>query len=296
MQHTLSNDHCRVTINTKGAELASFIRADSTLAQPELEYIWQADPSVWGRHAPVLFPIVGKLPQDTYLYQGRDYKLPQHGFARDREFALQQQTDTELTFELRADEQSKQVYPFDFVLRITYQLHGLTLTIRWDVLNPAADQELLFSIGAHPAFRCPLLPDETFEDYAFHFDQPVTFERHLLQNGLLSGETTPVLDQQTELPLTYDLFADDALVLKHFDFNQLSLRSRRSNRAVRVQFDGFPYLGLWTKGPGAEFVCIEPWQGIASTVGAPVELADKEGILTLASGQSFSAKYSIEIQ
>jgi len=295
MQHTLSNDHCRVAINTKGAELTSFVRTDPQQNLPELEYIWQADPAVWSRHAPVLFPIVGKLPQDTYLYQGQEYKLPQHGFARDREFVLAHQTDTELTFELRADEESRKVYPFDFVLRITYQLRNLALTVRWDVLNPAADQELLFSIGAHPAFRCPLLPDETFEDYLFRFDQPVTFERYLLQNGLLSGETAPVLHQQAELPLTYDLFADDALVLKHFDFNQLSLRSRRSDRAVRVQFDGFPYLGLWTKGPGAEFVCIEPWQGIAGSVGAPVELADKEGILTLAPGQSFTASYTMEI-
>ncbi|QNE40595.1 aldose 1-epimerase family protein [Hymenobacter sp. NBH84] len=296
MQHTLINDHCRVTINTKGAELASFVRTDSQQNPPELEYMWQADPAVWGRHAPVLFPIVGKLPQDTYLHQSKEYKLPQHGFARDREFALVQQTETELTFELHADEQSKQVYPFDFVLRISYHLHELTLDVRWQVLNPATNQELLFSIGAHPAFRCPLLPGETFEDYTFHFDHPVTFERYLLQGGLLSGETEPVLNQQTELPLTYDLFKDDALVLKHFDFSTITLRNSRSDRAVRLRFDGFPYLGLWTKGPGAEFVCVEPWQGIASTVGTPVELADKEGILTLAPGQEFNAAYSIAVQ
>ena len=296
MQHSLENNQCQVTINSKGAELASFIRRDLPPAVGDVEYMWQADPAVWGRHAPVLFPIVGKLPQDTYLHNGQEYKLSQHGFARDREFALAHQTETELVFELRADEESRKAYPFDFVLRITYQLRGLTLTVRWDVLNPATDQELLFSIGAHPAFRCPLLPAEQFEDYFFQFDQPVTFARYLLQNGLLSGETEPVLNQQTKLPLTYDLFADDALVLKHFDFNHITLRNSRSDRAVRLQFDGFPYLGLWTKGPGAEFVCVEPWQGIASTVGAPTELADKEGILTLAPGRSFAASYTIEVQ
>ena len=290
MPYFLENDHCQITVNARGAELASFRRRDQ-----ELEYIWQADPAVWGRHAPVLFPVVGKLPQNTYLHNGQAYTLPQHGFARDRDFALVNQTETELTFELKADAQSRAVYPFDFELRITYQLRGSTLTVRWDVRNPAVDQELLFSIGAHPAFRCPLLPTETFEDYEFHFDHPVTLETHLLQDGLLTGKTAPVLHQQAGLPLTYSLFADDALVFKHFDFTRLTLRSRRSARAVRLRFDGFPYLGLWTKGPGAEFVCVEPWQGIAGTAGAPVELTDKEGILTLAPGQSFVASYSMEV-
>ena len=290
MPYSLENDYCQITVNARGAELASFRRRDQAL-----EYIWPADPAVWGRHAPVLFPVVGKLPQNTYLHNGQAYTLPQHGFARDRDFALVSQTATALTFELRADAQSRAVYPFDFGLRITYQLREGTLTVRWDVRNPAADQELLFSIGAHPAFRCPLLPTETFEDYLFQFDHPVTLAKHRLRDGLLTGETAPVLNQQTELPLTYALLADDALVFKHFDFTRLTLRSRRADRAVRLRFDGFPYLGLWTKGPGAGFVCVEPWQGIAGTAGAPVELADKEGILTLAPGQSFAASYSIEV-
>lgn len=296
MHYTLENTHCRVAVNSKGAELASFVRTNLGAGRPELEYLWQADPTVWGRHAPVLFPIVGKLPENMYLYKGQTYTMPQHGFARDREFALVGQAPTQLTFELRADEESRQVYPFDFTLRIAYHLHEQTLAVRWQVLNSATDQELLFSIGGHPAFRCPLLPDERFEDYYFQFDHPVSVERHLLQGGLLSGGTAPLLNSTNELPLTYDLFKDDALVFKHFDFSGVTLRSTRSDHAVRVQLDGFPYLGLWTKGPGAEFVCIEPWQGIAGTVGAPVELADKEGILTLAPGQEFAASYTIAVQ
>jgi len=295
MPYYLENDQCRVAVNSYGAELSSFIRKDlPELGQ--LEYIWPADPAVWGRHAPVLFPIVGRLANDTYQHQGREYRLPQHGFARDREFALVHQTATTLAFELRADEASRAAYPFEFVLTIRYELRGLGLTVRWEVQNPAAATELLFSIGAHPAFRCPLIPGETFEDYFFHFDHPVTVERHLLAGGLLTGQTEPLLAAQTELPLTYALFAQDALVLKHFDFTHLTLRSFRSDRAVRLRFDGFPYLGLWTKGPGAPFVCIEPWQGIAGSVGGPTELADKEGILTLAPGGQYAASYTIELQ
>jgi galactose mutarotase-like enzyme len=286
--YTLTSATARATFAACGAELTSFVKNG-------LEYLWQADPAVWGRHAPVLFPIVGRLPEDTYLHNGHAYKLTQHGFARDREFVVVRQSDTEISFRLTDDEASRAIYPFAFELDIKYRLRDSKLEVTWQVRNPSASEELLFSIGAHPAFRCPLLPEERFEDYFVAFDHSVTAQRHLLQGGLLNGETAPALENQTELPLTYELFADDALVFKHYDFTRIALRSRRSPRFVQTKFDGFPYLGLWTKGPGAEFVCIEPWQGIAGSVGAPIELRDKEGILTLAPAQQFEATYSITI-
>ena len=288
--YTLATPECRATFSPRGAELISFMaNADG------LEYLWSGDPAVWGRHAPVLFPLVGRLPGDAYHYQGRDYRLPQHGFARDQEFAVLRQSATELVFRLQHDERTRAIFPFAFELLITYTLRGAQLSVRWDVRNPAPDQPLLFSIGAHPAVCCPLLPGEQFEDYYFAFDHPVTLERHLLAGGLLTGETARVLTQGQELPLSYELFADDALVFKHYDFSRLTLRSRKSARFVRFEFNGFPYLGLWTKGPGANFVCVEPWYGIASPAGEPGELSEKEGILTLEPGQSFTATYSMEI-
>ncbi|AHJ99076.1 aldose 1-epimerase family protein [Hymenobacter swuensis] len=290
MTYTLENELCRVAVAAHGAELHSFIRKDLG----NLEYIWPADAAYWNRHAPVLFPIVGRLPSDAYQHQAQPYTLGQHGFARDREFTLLHQTPTELTLELRADKQSRRQYPFEFALRISYRLAGATLTIGWEVENPGT-KELLFSIGAHPAFRCPLLPEESLEEYEFVFDHPVTLQRHLLEGGLLNGQTAPVLEQQDTLPLSYALFAEDALVFKHFDFTHLTLRSRRSGRSVRVRFDGFPYLGLWTKGPGAPFVCIEPWQGIASSTTSSPELTDKEGILSLQPGQQFLTSHSITV-
>ncbi|RAK66891.1 aldose 1-epimerase family protein [Hymenobacter edaphi] len=288
----LENAQCRVRVNQHGAELSSLVRKDLD----HLEYLWPADPAVWARHAPVLFPIVGRLPEDTYYHQGQAYRLPQHGFARDRAFELVRASATEVQLRLMDDADSRQGFPFAFELTITHRLQGTTVHVIWEVRNPAADAELLFSIGAHPAFRCPLLPDETFEDYAFRFDHPVQLERHLLQGGLLNGQSEAVPTTGPELPLTYALFAHDALVLKHYDFTRLALVSRRSPRAVQLQFDGFPYLGLWTKGPGAPFVCIEPWHGIASSVGGPTELADKEGILTLAPGATFRATYTISAE
>lgn len=288
--YTLFTPECQATFSSRGAELTSLIGTASGL-----EYLWSGDPAVWGRHAPVLFPLVGRLPADAYHYQGSVYRLPQHGFARDQEFAVLRQSATELVFRLQDDESTRAVFPFAFELTITYTLRGAQLSVRWDVRNPAPDQPLLFSIGAHPAVRCPLLPGERFEDYYFAFDHPVTLERHLLAGGLLTGKTARVLTQSQELPLSYELFANDALVFKHYDFTRLTLRSRKSARFVRFQFDGFPYLGLWTKGPGANFVCVEPWYGIASYASEPGELSEKEGILTLEPGQSFTATYSMEI-
>ena len=288
--HTLVSPSCRATFAAHGAELTS-LRTPAN----GLEYLWPADPAVWARHAPVLFPLVGRLPGDAYQHEGHGYKLPQHGFARDQEFTVLRHGPTELAFRLEHDETTRAVFPFAFELTIIYTLHDSELTVRWDVHNPSPDQPLLFSIGAHPAIRCPLLPGEAFEDYYFAFDHPVTLERHLLQGGLLTGKTAPVPTNGLELPLTYALFADDALVFKHYDFTTLTLRSRKSRHFVRFRFDGFPYLGLWTKGPGAGFVCVEPWHGVASPTGVPGELREKEGILTLEPGQVFSSAYTIEV-
>lgn len=291
---TLISATARVEIAAHGAELTSFVHLATGL-----DYVWPADPAQWARHAPLLFPIVGRLPDDTYLHKGQAYKLSQHGFARDQEFQLIQEDAASLTFQLMASAATKAIYPFEFDLRVRYELRGTALRVGWQVRNPAAaDQDLLFSIGAHPAFRCPLRPaaGEQFADYAFHFDHPVTLRRQLLRGGLRSGETALVLDQQAALPLTYELFADDALVFEHFDFTRLTLqKADKTGPFVRMQFDGFPYLGLWTKGPGAAFACIEPWQGVASALGPPQELRDKEGILTLAPSQEFSTSYTIEI-
>ena len=288
--YTLTTPRCRASFATYGAELTSLVTTDNGL-----EYVWAGDPAVWARHAPVLFPLVGRLPNDAYQYEGRAYTLPQHGFARDQPFAVVRHTATELVFRLKHDETTRTVFPFAFELTITYTLRHAQLTVRWDVRNPAPDEPLLFSIGAHPAVRCPLLPGEAFEDYYFDFDHPVTLERHLLRRGLLTGQIAPVLNEEQKLPLNYELFADDALVFKHYDFTAITLRSRKSAHFVRFRFDGFPYLGLWTKGPGAGFVCVEPWHGVASPAGEPGDLSDKEGILRLEPGQVFSAAYTIEV-
>lgn len=259
-----------------------------------LEFIWQADPQVWPRHAPVLFPIVGKLQDNSYSYQGQTYQLPQHGFARDEVFELVEEEANRLTFELRDSPATRRAYPFAFRLRISYELEGNTVTVRYGVRNPG-DEELLFSIGGHPGFNCPLLPGELFTDYFLEFEQPETLERFLVEDGLLTGETEKVMENKRVLPLRDDLFAKDALVLKSFASGRLTLKSNRHPHQVEVSYEGFPYLGIWSKPVGASFLCIEPWYGIASTIGSSTDLTQKEGIIGLPPGEEFSCSYTIRV-
>jgi len=289
MIHYLENENHRVGVQESGAELCSFVK------QPEnLEFIWQADPEIWPRHAPVLFPVVGKLPDGEYSYKGKTYQLPQHGFARDQDFKLVSKNETELVFELRESEESLAIYPFPFRLLVTYKLAGNALETTYRVQNPA-ENSLYFSIGAHPAFNCPLLPGESFSDYYLAFDQPETQDHYLLEQGLLNGKTEPLLKNETKLPLTYDLFLHDALVFKNLASEKIQLKHLGHNHGITFEFKGFPYFGIWTKKAGAGFICLEPWHGIASNVGDTGELMQKEGINKLAAGQEFSCTYTIRV-
>jgi galactose mutarotase-like enzyme len=287
--HLIEQNQYRIAVKQEGAELCSFLDKAQML-----EFIWQADPKVWPRHAPVLFPIVGKLQDDTYSYKGQEYQLPQHGFARDQKFDLLEKTDNSLTFELRENSTTLKHYPFRFVLQIQYLLDNNSVTIRHRVSNPA-DEDMYFSLGAHPGFNCPLQAGEFFTDYFLEFEKPETLERYLIEKGLLNGQTEKVLNKKSVLPLRDSLFAKDAIVLKSFASNRLTLRSNHNPNEVTVSFEGFPYLGIWSKPVGASFLCIEPWHGIASTIGSSTDLTHKEGIKRLAPGKDFSCSYTITV-
>ncbi|KAA5549465.1 aldose 1-epimerase family protein [Adhaeribacter rhizoryzae] len=289
MLHYLENDNYKVGVKTAGAELSSFRNK-----QTNLEYIWQADPQIWPRHAPVLFPVVGKLPGGKFSYGGKTYELSQHGFARDLDFTLVSQSGKELIFELKDSEQTKAVYPFPFRLQIIYRLEGNALETTYAVQNPA-EADLYFSIGAHPAFNCPLLPGEFFADYYLEFDQPENQAHYLLELGLLNGKTEPLLKNEIKLPLSYDLFLHDALVFKNLASEKIELKNLKHHHGLSFEFKGFPYFGIWTKQPGAGFICLEPWHGIASSVGDNGELTQKEGIKKLAAGEAFSCAYTIRV-
>ncbi len=284
---TIQNDTLKITSTAKGAELTGILSEANGI-----EYLWQADPAVWPRHAPVLFPIVGQVENGTYEVDGKRYSLPQHGFARDMEFEVFSESPEAVTYLLKNTEDTLQKYPFRFELHVTYSLDGNTLTTKYDVIN-TDDKEIFFSIGAHPGFNCPLTKDEKFEDYYLEFDQDETIGKHLLDGGLLSGKTERILENQNKIDVSKDVFKQDALVFKNLKSEKISLKSKTSPHFVSMEFKGFPFYGIWAKPGTDRFVCLEPWNGIASTKGSTPDFKNKEGVLKLEKGKSFSCSFDL---
>ncbi|MEM6845402.1 MAG: aldose 1-epimerase family protein [Bacteroidota bacterium] len=286
--YVLENNHLMATFKAEGAELTSVRRKDSNQ-----EYIWQADPAIWARHAPVLFPIVGRLMDDQYTLRGETYSMGQHGFARDQNFSVVNHSATEITLGLTASPETQKIYPFNFVLDIRYTLNYNELMVTYMVTN--RDQVgLPFSIGAHPAFYCPAQQGQQWEEYHLKFEKNETLDRHLLENGLRNGKTERLLTNEDVLPLHRKLFESDAIIFKDTESDWVQIiRQSDGQPIVTVSFSGFPYLGIWQK-VGVDFYCIEPWYGIADTADRSGDFAEKEGIRQLSPGEQFVAKYQIK--
>lgn len=291
MIHQIENDFLVVGVKTTGAELCQLTHKASGK-----EYMWQADPAFWANHAPVLFPIVGGLKDGTYFFEGKAYQLPKHGIVRYNEtVVLSHQTADQLTFTLQSSEQSLTQYPFQFQLNISFRLTEKGLSVIHEVINQDS-KTMYFSLGGHPAFNCPLHAGEKYEDYYIEFEHTETLSTWLLdETGLVGQEGPRMLDQQQVLRLHEHIFDQDALIFKAHTSNKVSLKSDRSTQVLSVAYEGWPYLGLWAK-PGAPYVCIEPWLGIADAHDTTQQLTEKEGILSLEAGGSFTAAYHIEIQ
>ncbi|RDV15147.1 aldose 1-epimerase family protein [Pontibacter diazotrophicus] len=290
MIYSLENDQYKVGVESLGAELQHLVKKDENL-----ELIWTGDPAVWSGQAPNLFPIIGELPDQQYTYEGKTYHMKRHGFARRKEFKLVDVKQDKLVFELKHDEETLEQYPFKFRLLIAYQLQESKLSITYQVTNPD-DEKMYFSVGAHPGFNVPLYPSERYEDYYIEFEEEETASRYLLnEQGLLNGDTERVLEQNNILPLDRRLFDKDAVVLKRLNSKKVTLASNVSPRRIEVAFEGFPYLGIWAKPGPAPYVCIEPWCGIASSVGDTGELQEKEGINELRPGQVFERTFTVTV-
>ncbi len=281
------NQHLKAKFQSKGAELTSLIKIETGQ-----EYIWQADPAHWGRHTPVLFPIVGRLKNDQFIHEGKSYAMSQHGFARDKEFALVNQSDSSITFSLLSSAETLEEYPFEFELCITYSLTENALTTKYEVKN-AGKREMHFSIGGHPAFKCAMTLAGTRSDYHLLFDKEESAATHMLEDGTFNGETASILNSN-RLDITDDLFDQDALVFKNLNSSKVTLVSK-DRKWLTFDFNGFPYLGIWSKNRRSPFVCIEPWFGLADHKNHNGQLMDKEGINSLASSERFECQYSVAI-
>ncbi|MCW3785316.1 aldose 1-epimerase family protein [Plebeiibacterium sediminum] len=291
MIHTIENNFLTVEITHKGAEICS-IKSKKT----NQEFMWDANPDIWGSHAPVLFPIIGMLKDEHYQYKGKTYNIPKHGFIRNNELLkVEQQSQDSITLKYAYDDESLKMYPFKFIFHINFMLVDNTLHVNHKVEN-IGDEEMLFSLGGHPGFKCPLKENESYTDYYIEFEHEETAPNWTLaSNGLLSGKSEPLLSNTSILPLHESLFDNDALILKNLKSRKASLKNKNNNTVLSVSYPDFNYLGIWAK-PAAPFVCIEPWLGITDADATDGQFESKEGILKLLPKDSFTANFNISIE
>lgn len=288
----IQNESLSVRINFKGAELSSIYNK-----KKKIEHLWQADPSVWARHAPILFPIVGQVKGGKYFVDGEEYKLGQHGFARDRVFELEEITKTTAIFKLESDDDSLKIYPFNFNLFVKYNLVGAKLNITYEVVNTDT-KEILFGLGAHPGFTVPFDADSNFEDYYLEFEKNETVDKLLLSTrGLLSGEVhEKFLDNTNRIPLNYSTFSKDALIFENLESSFITIKSDKTDVALKMGIANFPLLGIWTMpGKNAPYVCIEPWYGVADAETSTGKFEDKKAINKLQVNSKFEMNFYVEI-
>ena len=278
---TLSNNKISASINTIGAEL---IR----LEKDNQNYIWTVNETYWNKTSPILFPIVGRLKNDAYTIADKKYELPRHGFARNFEFQILNQTENSVVFVLESNSETLKNYPFEFQLELEYKLVGNELIMKYSVENKLK-ATMPFSIGAHPAF----VIENSFSDYSLKFNQTEEFISYELDNEQFSNSFRKINSENGQINLNYSLFEKDALVFKHLKSNELILLNK-NKPVLSVQFEGFPYLGIWTK-PNAPFLCIEPWCGLADNSNHNGNFIEKEGIQLLEKNGVFQREIIISL-
>jgi galactose mutarotase-like enzyme len=285
----LGNGYWKARVAEKGAELKSLLCVETGT-----EHVWNGDPAWWNGSAPVLFPVIGGLKGGEYRYQGKSYKLPSHGFARTSDFAVVRADADYAEFRLASSEATREAYPFEFELFVSFALTRTGIDVRYRVRN-AGGADMLFSIGSHPAFVVPFAGG-TLENYYLLFDREEELERWFFKDGVIvAGKTAEVMENSRVINLDRRCFDDGIMIFKGPRSSVFSLVNGLNGRALRVVTEGVPYFGLWSKTGGAPFVCLEPWHGIPDMSDTSGELAEKEGIISLARGGEFATGYRVEV-
>jgi galactose mutarotase-like enzyme len=287
--HVLENEFLSVTIQNKGSELCSIFNKLNGL-----EYLWQAEPSVWAFHAPNLFPVVGNCLNNQIQIDGIKYPMQRHGFARHSPFVLTDGSANHAVFTLDYSEATLAVYPYKFSFQVAYNLQDTEITITYKVINKDA-KTIFFSIGAHPAFNIPFSKGGAYDDYYIEFDQNELLVKNLFdESGFFTGDTEQVYLDNRRLNLSKDLFKDGALVFKEIKSKEVLIRNHQTPSFVSVSFKDFKALGVWA-APDAPFVCIEPWLGYADNAGELKEFSEKDGIQKLETSKVFECSFTIGI-
>ena len=272
---TLQNGSLSLTVDTLGAQMLHLQRHGT-------EYLWQGDPKYWGDRAPILFPFIARLTNDSYTFLGKTYPMTIHGFANASEFTVAEQSEDRLVLELRSSEKTLAHYPFQFLFQVIFRLEGDSLHTTYHVENHS-DVTMPFGIGAHPGFKVPVEETERFEDYYLEFSLPCQPDRVGFTSAVyLSGhdEAYPLADG-TRIELRHQLFDEDAIILKNMA-REVTLRSKASANSVTVSYPKMPYLGIWHwPHTDAPYVCIEPWSSLPSRQDVVEELSCKSDLVQL---------------
>ena len=293
----IKSEQLTVQFKTFGGALSSIKDRDG------VEYLWQGDATYWSGQAPVLFPICGSLREDTAFYShgdGTETKgtIPRHGLVRKKEFELVDQTENSVTFAIEDDENTYQNYPYHFRLEITYRVTGKTVRTQYKVFNRETNKVMPYFIGGHPGFNCPLLDGETYEDYYLEFEKEETCSvpRPFPETGLLDfQDRSPWLDSQKEVDLSYDLFSVDAVTLDELQSRTIALRSRKHEKGLKVHFQEFSNLIIWSTLNKGSFIAFEPWSGLSTSLEEGNHLEDKKNVRLLEAGQVDQIGFDIEI-
>ena len=293
----LENDRLSVEVKLHGAELCSIINKANGK-----QYLWSGDPKFWGRTSPVLFPFVGGLRNKEYHYNGKCYPMSQHGFARDTDFELIEQKESEAWFRMSDTEETYEKYPFHFHLDIGYRLENNQVTVMWRVENTDHKNKLHFSIGAHPAFACPLNAGEERSEYFLQFqdgngnDLDRVDCRGLGSEGLVISDMTTYQTPEGMCRIEEKLFEGDTMILENNQAKEISLLDPAKKPYVTVCFEA-PLAGIWTPAKKNDpFVCIEPWYGRCDSAAFDGDLTTREWANELEPGEIFEANYRIIIE
>lgn len=288
MIYNLENDFLLVKINSFGAEISNIIDK-----RDGYEYIWQGDSNYWGKRAPILFPIVGNLNNKRYKFEGKEYVMNQHGFAKEMEFTKIEHSESKLTLSLTYNDDTTIQYPFEFELIVSYILSATTLITEYNVKN-TSKKDMWFSIGGHPGFCCSVNPEgKKAGKLLFPIKETVNYIEN--KSGYLTGLKKPFMIDENVIDVgTIDfngktkVYILEGLQSEHLIFEEIDKEKR-----VCISFRGFPYLGIWSSSNLAPFVCIEPLYGITSTCDVECDLRDKKGIMKLDAGKCFSCSFEI---
>lgn len=282
MVYYIENEFFKVGVKDHGAELTS-VRSKET----DFEYLWQGDESIWYGQSPILFPIVGRLYDDKYFINGKEYTMPKHGLARKLDFKLLDKDSDQMSFILSESKETLEKYPYAFDLIVTYTLDGRKLRVNHSVVNKN-DCDMYFSLGAHPGFNCALGDYLEFDENETLFTEKINLDKSLRIPGKF-----PVLNNEKRIVITKDIFNEDALILKDIKSENVTLASPLHNRTVKFNLGNAPYLGIWAK-PGAPYVCIEPWCGVNDADERTPDFSMKTAINKLAADEIFDFAWEAE--